>query len=43
VTAGPQRISARDNPLLARLRRLQQDPGAYRRVGAIWLEGEHLC
>jgi TrmH family RNA methyltransferase len=43
VTAGPQRISARDNPLLARLRRLQQDPGAYRRIGAIWLEGEHLC
>ena len=36
-------ISARDNPLLQRLRRLVQDPGGYRRAGAIWIEGEHLC
>jgi RNA methyltransferase, TrmH family len=39
----PQHISSRDNPLLVRLRRLSQDPAAYRRTGAVWLEGEHLC
>jgi TrmH family RNA methyltransferase len=36
-------ITARDNPLLQRLRRLQRSGTAYRRVGEIWLEGEHLC
>ena len=40
---GPQRISSRDNPLLARLRKLAQDGTAYRRSGQVWLEGEHLC
>lgn len=39
----PQRISSRDNPLLVRLRRLAQDPAAYRRAGQLWLEGDHLC
>jgi len=39
----PQRITSRDNPLLVRLRRLAQDGGAYRRVGQVWIEGEHLC
>ena len=39
----PQRISSRDNPLLARLRKLAQDGTAYRRSGQVWLEGEHLC
>jgi len=38
-----QRIVSRDNPLLQRLRKLTQDPGAYRKLGAVWLEGEHLC
>ncbi len=37
------RIQSRDNPLLARLRRLVQDGAAYRRVGLVWLEGDHLC
>ena len=36
-------ITSRDNPLLVRLRRLAQDGSAYRRVGQVWLEGEHLC
>lgn len=36
-------ISARDNPLLKELRRLTQDPGAYRKLGRVWLEGDHLC
>ena len=39
----PVHISSRDNPLLARLRKLTQDPGAYRKLGQVWLEGEHLC
>jgi len=43
VTNAPQRIISRDNPLLARLRRLANDPAAYRRLGSIWLEGDHLC
>lgn len=41
--SGPQRISARDNPLVVRLRKLARDPGAYRKLGEIWLEGEHLA
>lgn len=36
-------ISARDNPLLVRLRRLQRSGSAYRRAGELWIEGEHLC
>ena len=36
-------ISSRDNPLLLRLRKLAADPGGYRKLGEIWLEGDHLC
>jgi TrmH family RNA methyltransferase len=43
VTSGPQFISSRDNALLVRLRKLAQDPAAYRKLGAVWLEGDHLC
>lgn len=39
----PQHISSRSNPLLQQLRRLVQDGAHYRRVGLVWLEGEHLC
>lgn len=39
----PLQISSRDNPLLQRLRRLVHDGAAYRRLGQIWLEGDHLC
>ncbi len=39
----PTRLSSRDNPLLMRLRRLVHDGAAYRRVGQVWIEGEHLC
>jgi RNA methyltransferase, TrmH family len=38
-----QRIVSRDNPLLMRLRMLSRDGAAYRRVGQLWIEGEHLC
>jgi len=36
-------ISSRDNPLLVRLRKLSADPGAYRKLGELMIEGEHLC
>ena len=35
-------LTARDNPLLQRIRKLAQDPGAYRKLGQVWLEGDHL-
>jgi len=39
----PVHISSRDNALLVRLRKLAHDPAAYRKLGAVWLEGDHLC
>ncbi|RZL06790.1 MAG: RNA methyltransferase [Rubrivivax sp.] len=39
----PIAITSRDNPLLKRLRVLAQDSTAYRKLGQIWLEGDHLC
>jgi RNA methyltransferase, TrmH family len=36
-------ITSRDNPLLGRLRKLQNTPGAYRKEGLVWLEGDHLA
>jgi RNA methyltransferase, TrmH family len=36
-------VSARDNPLLVRLRRLQRNGTAYRKDSEVWIEGEHLC
>jgi RNA methyltransferase, TrmH family len=38
-----QEITARDNPLLVRLRRLARGGTAYRKEGRVWIEGEHLC
>ena len=35
-------VTSRDNPLLARLRKLAGDPGGYRRGGGVWLGGDHL-
>ena len=43
MTYGTRAIVSRDNPLLVRLRKLAQTPGAYRKLGQVWLEGEHLC
>ena len=37
-----RQITSRDNPLLVRLRRLSRQPDAYRKLGIVWLEGEHL-
>ena len=39
----PVQVTARDNPLLVKLRKLARDPAAYRQLGSLWLEGEHLC
>ncbi|HTP74930.1 MAG TPA: RNA methyltransferase [Burkholderiaceae bacterium] len=36
------RIASRDNPLLAKVRRLNATPDAYRQLGVVWLEGDHL-
>jgi RNA methyltransferase, TrmH family len=36
-------ISSKENPVLLRLRKLSQDGGAYRKLGSVWLEGDHLA
>jgi TrmH family RNA methyltransferase len=36
-------VTSRDNPLLLKLRKLANDPGAYRKLGEVWIEGDHLC
>ena len=36
-------ITSRSNPQWQRLRKLAQEPGAYRQQGEVWVEGEHLC
>lgn len=41
--ANAKSITSRDNPLLLRLRKLAADPGGYRKLGQVWIEGEHLC
>jgi TrmH family RNA methyltransferase len=41
--ASIRHISSRDNPMLARVRKLAHDPAAYRKLNEVWLEGEHLC
>ncbi|MBU0918090.1 TrmH family RNA methyltransferase [Aquabacterium parvum] len=38
-----QLITSRENALIARLRRLSQEPLAYRKQAEVWLEGDHLC
>jgi RNA methyltransferase, TrmH family len=43
MTSAISTITARDNPLLVRLRRLQRGGGAYRKTSELWIEGEHLC
>ena len=43
VPAGVTHITSRDNPLLKELRKLSVDATAYRKLGRVWLEGDHLC
>lgn len=42
ATLDPQRITSRDNPLIKRIRQLSRDSTAYRKLGQVWLEGDHL-
>ncbi len=35
-------VTSRDNSLLVKVRKLAQDPAAYRKLGEFWLEGDHL-
>lgn len=43
MTNAVWQITGRDNPLLVQLRKLIRTPGAYRKLGKVWVEGEHLC
>jgi TrmH family RNA methyltransferase len=43
VTSEVSHVTSRDNPLLKELRKLAHEPGAYRKTGRVWLEGDHLC
>lgn len=36
-------VSSRDNSLIKELRKLSQGSTAYRKLGRVWLEGDHLC
>lgn len=36
-------VTSRHNDLFKDLRKLLADPAAYRKVGKVWLEGDHLC
>lgn len=36
-------ITSKDNPQVKLWRQLAQDSSAYRKQGAVWLEGDHLC
>ncbi|WP_418320541.1 TrmH family RNA methyltransferase [Piscinibacter sakaiensis] len=38
-----RQIQSRSNPQWQRLRKLAQKPVAYRTLGEVWVEGEHLC
>jgi len=39
----PRDLRSRDNPQLVRLRKLAQASVAYRKLGQVWVEGDHLC
>ena len=43
MSAVVKAITSRDNPLLQRVRKIGSDPAAYRKLGEVWIEGEHLC
>jgi len=42
VSPPRSRDASRDNALLVRIRKLNATPDAYRKLGAVWLEGDHL-
>jgi len=42
MSATVTHVTSRDNANLQRIRKLAQDGHAYRKLGSIWLEGDHL-
>jgi TrmH family RNA methyltransferase len=38
-----RQVSSRHNDLFKDLRKLIAEPTAYRKIGRVWLEGDHLC
>ena len=39
----PLVVTSRDNAWVKLLRQLAQETGAYRKLGKVWIEGDHLC
>jgi len=39
----PLLVTSRDNSWVKLLRQLAQETGAYRKLGKVWVEGDHLC
>jgi TrmH family RNA methyltransferase len=39
----PRLVSSRSHVLVKQLHRQANDPGAYRKLASVWLEGDHLC
>jgi len=38
-----RQVSSKHNELFKDLRKLLADPAAYRKLGRVWIEGDHLC
>ena len=38
-----RQVTSRHNDLFKDLRKLLAEPAAYRKLGRVWLEGDHLC
>ena len=36
-------VSSPDNPVIRLVRKLSSTPTAYRQIGKVWIEGDHLC
>ena len=43
MNEAPERITSASNPLIKDIRKLSTDNTAYRKLGQVWLEGDHLC
>ncbi len=43
MTPPVRQLSSRAHALIKKLHRLAREAGAYRRLGEVWLEGDHLC
>jgi TrmH family RNA methyltransferase len=43
TSRGAELVTSASNPLLKDIRRLVQETNAYRKLGRVWVEGDHLC